>query len=96
MLTDDDAMDSIAIGVPTKGVPMPRSDGFIGRLRRTLERLEVGMYVDLLNVGFKPEQHIRARLPALQADMQCKFRVNVETNKRNRTVKRTLRIWRLE
>lgn len=96
MIADDDDMANVGIGQPTAGIPMPRTDGFIGRLRRTLERLEVSMTCDLLNVNFKQEKYIRARLPQVQRDMDCKFSIHVVTNKRDRSGKRTLRIWRLE
>lgn len=92
----DDDMTSVGIGPPTAGVPMPRSDGFIGRLRRSLERLEVGMYCDLLNVTWKQERYIRARMPSVERDMECKFSIRVATKKRDRTGKRTLHVWRLE
>lgn len=95
-MADDDDMGNVGIGQPTAGIPMPRSDGFIGRLRRTLERLEVSMTCDLLNVSFDQEKYIRSRMPQVQRDMDCKFSIRVMTNKRNRTGKRTLRIWRIE
>lgn len=93
---DDDDMSSVAIGLPTSGVPMPRTDGFIGRLRRQLERLEVGMFVDLMNTSWKQEQYIRARMPGMGREMKCRFSIRVASNKRDRALKRTLRVWRLE
>lgn len=93
---DDDTMDDVGIGQPTAGVPMPRIDGFIGRLRRNLERLEVGMYLDVVNVNIKQEKYLRARLSQVGKDMQCKFSVRIASNKRDRSVKRTLHIWRIE
>lgn len=95
-MSRDDDMASVGIGLPTVGVPMPRVEGFIGRLRRTLERLEVGMMVELLNVDAKQERYIRARLPRLQRTMECRFSVRVGSNKRNPATKRTLQVWRLE
>ena len=95
MVPDDD-MASVGIGLPTSGMPMPRVEGFIGRLRRTLERLEVGMFCELFNVDAKQERYIRARLPRVQRAMDCKFSVRVGSNKRNPSAKRTLHIWRLE
>lgn len=96
MTADDDDMASVGIGLPTAGVPLPRADGFIGRLRRNLERLEVGMTVDLLNVSIKQERYIRAQIPQLGTRMKAKFSVRVATGRGNRKGKRTLRVWRLE
>lgn len=96
MPDDDEGMNGVEIGLPTAGNPAPRTDGFVGRLRRNLERLEVGMTLDLLNCSLKQERYIRARIPQVAVGMGCKFRVYVLDNRRNRTVKRTLRIWRLE
>lgn len=95
-MADDDDMVNVGIGQIESGVPIPRADGFIGRLRRSLERLEVGMSVELLNVNLKQEKYIRARLPQLGREMDQKYSVRVSSNKRNRSIKRSLRVWRLE
>jgi hypothetical protein len=97
MIADDDNdMSAVAIGPPETGVPLPRADGFIGRLRRNLEQLEVGGYCNLLNVNLKHERYIRSRLPILGRELNCKFTARVADHKRDRSVKRTLRVWRLE
>jgi hypothetical protein len=93
---DDDSMADVGIGPPTAGVPMPRAGGFIGRLRRNLERLEVGMFCELVNVDIKQERYIRSRVPQLGAEMACKFSVRVASKKRDRSSKRTLSVWRIE
>ena len=95
-MADDDDTSTIGIGPPESGVPLPRADGFIGRLRRTLEQLEVGMKCDLLNVSLKQERYIRSRLPILGRELDSKFTARVADHKRDRSVKRTLRVWRLE
>ena len=92
----DDDMSAVVVGPPEIGVPLPRADGFIGRLRRTLEQLEVGMHCKLLNVSLKQERYIRSRLPILGRELNVKFTAHIVDNKRNRSVKRTLCIWRLE
>jgi len=96
MADNDDDMSNVAIGPIESGRPMPRADGFIGRLRRTLERLEVGMSVEVKNVSLKQEKYIRARLPQIGREMKQKHSVRVGSNKRDRSVKRTLFIWRIE
>lgn len=93
---DQDTMDDVGIGPIEVGVPLPRAGGFLGRLRRTLERLEVGMSTTLLNVTMKQERYIRARLPSVGKTMQCKFSIRVEDHKRDRSAKRTLRVHRVE
>ena len=95
-MADDDDMSAVAIGPPESGVPLPRADGFIGRLRRNLEQLEVGMTCNLLNVSLKQERYIRSRLPILGRELNCKFTARIVDHKRDRSVKRTLRVWRLE
>lgn len=95
-MTPDDDMASVGIGLPTVGMPMPRVEGFIGRLRRTLERLEVGAFCELFNVTAKQERYIRARMPRVERAMECKFSIRVATHKRDPSVKRTLHVWRLE
>lgn len=91
-----DELAEIGIGPVESGVPLPRAGGFLGRLRRTLERLEVGMSVVLENVTYKQERYIRARLPDLGKGLEAKYSVRVVDHKRDRTVKRSLRIHRLE
>ena len=92
---EGDAMDDVGIGPIEAGVPLPRADGFLGRLRRTLERLEVGMSVALLNVSIKQERYIRARLPSVGKEMEARYSVRVQDHKRDRSAKRTLRIHRI-
>ena len=92
----DDDMSAVVVGPPETGVPLPRADGFIGRLRRTLEQLEVGGYCNLLNVSLKQERYIRSRLPIIGRELSSKFTARVHDHKRDRSVKRTLRVWRLE
>lgn len=76
---------------------MPRVGGFLGRLRRTLERLEVGMSVQLLNVSEKQERYIRQRMPTLGTELQAKYSVRVASHLRDRGAsKRTLRVYRTE
>lgn len=89
-------LDEIAIGLPEDGVPMPRVEGFLGRLRRTLERLEVGMSVELLNVPIKREKYIRQRMPTLGKELGAKYSVRVSSHVRDRSTKRSLRVWRTE
>lgn len=94
---EDDGLDTVGIGLPERGVPMPRIGGFLGRLRRTLERLEVGMSVQLLNVSQKQERYIRQRMPTLATELSAKFSVRVASNLRDRSsAKRTLRVYRTE
>jgi len=93
---EDDALDSVGIGPIETGVPLPRKHGFLGRLRLTLERLEVGNSVQLLNVTFKQEKYIRARVPSLGASMSAKYSVRVADGARDRSGKRSLRIHRIE
>lgn len=93
---EEDNMSSIGIGAIESGVPLPRAGGFLGRLRRTLERLEVGMSTTVLNVTLKQEKYIRARLPVMGRSMQARYSVRVLDNKRDRSVKRTLRVYRIE
>jgi hypothetical protein len=95
-MADDDSMASVGIGPVETGVPLPRADGFIGRLRQALERLEVGDNVSLLNVSWTQEKYIRSRLPTIGRDMKCHFSARVANKKRDRSGKRTLRVWRLE
>ena len=91
-----DEMSDVGIGAVEVGIPMPRVGGFLGRLRRTLERLEVGNSTTVLNVTLKQERYIRARLPGVGKSMLAKFSIRVEDHKRDRSVKRTLRVWRIE
>lgn len=93
---EDDGLDAVGIGLPERGVPMPRMGGFLGRLRRTLERLEIGMSVQLLNVTLKQERYIRQRMPALGEELGAKYSVRVADHMRDRSHKRTLRVYRLE
>jgi hypothetical protein len=93
---DEDNMSDVGIGPIETGIPMPRAGGFLGRLRRTLERLEVGNSATILNVSMQQEKYIRARLPSVGKSMQAKFSVRVEDHKRDRSAKRTLRVWRIE
>lgn len=93
---DVDDMSDVGIGPVEVGVPMPRAGGFLGRLRRTLERLEVGNSAAILNVTLQQEKYIRARLPGVGKSMQAKFSIRVEDHKRDRSAKRTLRVWRIE
>lgn len=91
-----DELAGIGIGPIEAGVPLPRAGGFLGRLRRTLERLEVGMSVVLENVTHKQERYIRARLPDMGRGMDAKYSVRVVDHKRDRTAKRSLRVHRIE
>lgn len=91
-----DELAGIGIGPIEAGVPLPRAGGFLGRLRRTLERLEIGMSVTLENVTHKQECYIRARLPSLGKAMETKYSVRVVDHHRDRSVKRRLRIHRVE
>ena len=75
---------------------MPRMGGFLGRLRRTLERLECGMSAQLLNVSLKQEKYIRQRMPALGGELGAKYSVRVADHVRDRSAKRTLRVYRIE
>lgn len=93
---DEDSLESVGIGPIETGVPLPRKHGFLGRLRRTLERLEVGNSAQLLNVSFKQEKYIRARLPLLGRAMNARFSVRITDSPRDRSVKRTLRVHRIE
>jgi hypothetical protein len=93
---EDNGLEGIGIGLPERGVPMPRSGGFLGRLRRTLERLEVGMSAQLLNVSIKQERYIRQRMPTIGREMDAKFSVRVADRVRDRSSKRTLRVYRVE
>lgn len=92
----EDDMSDVGIGPIEVGIPMPRAGGFLGRLRRSLERLEVGMSTTVLNVTIKQERYIRARLPGVGKSMQAKYSIRVDSHKRDRSVKRTLRVWRVE
>lgn len=93
---EDDDLGNIGIGPIESGVPLPRSGGFLGRLRRTLERLEVGQSCRLLNVAIKQERYIRQRMPALAKSMGAKYSIRVADKLRDRSSKRTLRVHRLE
>jgi hypothetical protein len=93
---EDGGLDDVGIGLPEKGVPMPRTGGFLGRLRRVLERLEVGMSAQLLNVSLKQERYIRQRMPTLAREMDAKYSVRVADRVRDRSSKRTLRVYRVE
>jgi hypothetical protein len=93
---EDDGLDGIGIGPVERGVPMPRAGGFLGRLRRTLERLEVGMSATLLNVSLKQERYIRQRMPTLAREMEAKYSIRVADHVRDRASKRTLRVYRVE
>jgi hypothetical protein len=59
---EGDGLEDVGIGPIERGVPLPRAGGFLGRLRRTLERLELGMSAQLLNVSLKQERYIRQRM----------------------------------
>lgn len=83
------------IGIPERGVPMPRQGGFLGKLRRAVERLEVGMSLTLTNVTWKQEKYIRQRLPSVGRDLNSKYSIRVMDKSRDRTVKRTLRVYRI-
>ena len=89
-------MNNIGVGPITVGVPIPRKGGFMQRLRRDLERMEVGDMVELNNVQFKHERTIRARMPKMQSNLGMKFSVRVGLGKQDRSLKRTLQIWRTE
>jgi hypothetical protein len=91
-----EGLDGIGIGLPERGVPMPRTGGFLGRLRRTLERLEIGMSATLINVTIKQERYIRQRMPTMGREMQAKYSVRVADRVRDRSGKRTLRVYRVE
>lgn len=93
---EDDGLDDVEVGPPERGVPMPRAGGFLGKLRRGLERLEVSMSLALLNVSHKQERYIRQRMPLLAAELNAKFSVRVADHKRDRSAKRTLRVYRIE
>lgn len=93
---EDDGLESIGIGPIEPGVPLPRAGGFLGRLRRTLERLEVGMSAQLLNVSLKQERYIRQRMPTLGRELNAKYSIRVADHVRDRASKRTLRVYRLE
>lgn len=93
---EDTGLDSVAIGPIESGVPLPRIGGFLGRLRRTLERLEVGMSTTLLNVTLKQERYIRQRLPGIGRDLNAKYSLRVADHLRDRSGKRTLRCHRVE
>jgi len=93
---ETEGLDGIGIGLPERGVPLPRTGGFLGRLRRTLERLEVGMSATLVNVTLKQEQYIRQRMPTLGREMDAKYSVRVADRVRDRSSKRTLRVYRVE
>jgi hypothetical protein len=93
---DDDDLSSVGIGPIETGVPLPRSGGFLGRLRRTLERLEIGNSCKLINVSLKQERYIRQRMPALAKSMDAKFAIRVADHLRDRSSKRTLRVHRIE
>lgn len=93
---EDTGLDNIGIGPIERGVPLPRAGGFLGRLRRTLERLEVGMSAQLLNVSLKQERYIRQRMPTLAREMQARYSIRVADHVRDRTGKRTLRVYRVE
>jgi hypothetical protein len=93
---EDNGLQGVGIGLPEKGVPLPRVGGFLGRLRLTLERLEVGMSAQLLNVSLKQERYIRQRMPSLAREMGAKYSVRVADRMRDRSSKRTLRVYRVE
>lgn len=92
---EDDGLDEVQIGPIETGVPFPRTGGFLGRLRRGLERLEVGMSFTLLNVSLKQERYIRQRMPGLGKDFNAKYSVRVVDRIRDRSAKRTLRVHRI-
>lgn len=93
---EDNGLDGVAVGAIERGIPFPRTGGFLGRLRRALERLEVGMSFTLMNVTLKQERYIRQRMPALGKDFDAKFSVRVADHVRDRSAKRTLRVHRIE
>lgn len=93
---EDDDLAAVGIGPIETGVPLPRVGGFLGRLRRSLERLAVGDAVTVQNVTLKQERYIRARLPAIGREMTAKYSIRVADHKRDRSVKRTLRVHRVE
>ncbi len=93
---DEGDLSNIEIGPIISGVPLPRVGGFVGKLRRTLEKLEVGQMVRLLNVSLKQERYIRQRMPALGAELNAKFSVRVGDKLRDRSGKRTLHVHRIE
>lgn len=93
---EESGLDDVGIGLPEKGVPLPRTGGFLGRLRRVLERLEVGMSATLVNVSLKQERYIRQRMPTLGREMEAKYSVRVADRVRDRSTKRTLRVYRVE
>jgi hypothetical protein len=92
----EEEFDEVEIGLPEKGVPMPRQGGFLGKLRRAVERLEVGMSLTLTHVTWKQEKYIRQRLPGVGRDLQSRYSIRVMDNARDRTGKRTLRVYRTE
>jgi hypothetical protein len=94
--SDLDDLAEVGIGPVETGVPLPRAGGFLGRLRRSLERLAVGDALSLHNVTLKQERYIRARLPVVGRDMEARYSVHVATKIRDRSGKRTLRVHRVE
>lgn len=93
---DDSDLETVGIGPIESGVPLPRVGGFLGRLRRTLERLEVGMSVTLNNCTIKQEKYVRQRMPGLAKSMGARYSIRVADHNRDRSAKRTLRIFRVE
>ena len=92
---DEGDLDNIEIGPIESGVLLPRIGGFIGKLRRTLEKVEVSQAVRLLNVSIKQERYIRQRMPTLNKEMNAKFSVRVADHLRDRSGVRTLYIKRV-
>lgn len=84
------------IGLPERGVPMPRQGGFLGKLRQAVERLEVGMSLTLHHVSWKQEKYIRQRLPGVGRDLASRYSIRVMDKSRDRSAKRTLRVYRIE
>lgn len=82
---------------------MPSKSGFLRKLWRVLERLEVGMSLTLSNVTFTQEKYLRQRLPDVGKELgkelntgAHRYSIRVLDNKRDRSAKRTLRIFRVE
>jgi len=54
------------------------------------------MSAQLLNVSLKQERYIRQRMPTLGRELTAKFSIRVADHVRDRSGKRTLRVYRVE
>lgn len=54
------------------------------------------MSFPLINCTLKQEKYIRQRMPGLAKSMEAKYSIRVEDHVRDRSAKRTLRVFRIE